>query len=357
MTEKLNKKEYKTFSFEVKKFYEDEKYFHFEGYLSTYGNIDRGGDVVNKGAFTESLKEHQPALFWSHKTDEPLGIFPSITDDKIGLYVHGKMPKKDVLVSGRIIPQMEIGSIKSMSIGFSVYEGGSEMIDGVRHLNKLYLWEGSLVTIPMNDRASVKTKSAMSIQNEIPIADRQAPWNSYEAYERVKEWAGAKDGGLNDKEIQDKFKKAFLWHDEETMEESYSYEFLIADIIGGTLTIIPRAIFSAAASIQSTKYPVYLPLDDINGIIKTLSGYYKKMGLDSPFDDKKAFRVDAFDALDERSMEKLFCTGIKTSRKHAKMLVSFVKSGLARGEAEEQREVVQKENKWDEVLESLKSIK
>ena len=48
-------KELMTVPFEMKAFKEDEEFFYFEGYLSTFGNEDRGGDVVEVGAFDESL--------------------------------------------------------------------------------------------------------------------------------------------------------------------------------------------------------------------------------------------------------------------------------------------------------------
>ena len=111
---------YKTVDFKEQTFKEDEKYFWFEGYLSTFGNIDRGGDVIEKGAFAESLKELIPHLFWMHKSDEPLGVYDSVVEDQNGLYVKGRLPKDDKFVSDRVIPQMKIGSIKSMSIGYSV---------------------------------------------------------------------------------------------------------------------------------------------------------------------------------------------------------------------------------------------
>ena len=57
MEEKMERKVL-TVPFEIKKTNEDEKYFTFSGYASTFGNRDRGGDVVVKGAFIESLKKN-----------------------------------------------------------------------------------------------------------------------------------------------------------------------------------------------------------------------------------------------------------------------------------------------------------
>lgn len=169
MTTKI---EYKTLKFEMKKFEEDEDFFKFEGYLSTWEK-DRGDDVFVKGAFAESLSEHEPSLFWAHKSHEPLGVFDSLKEDAIGLYVHGRMPKADSFVRDRIIPQMKIGSIKSMSVGFSIpdYEKNVDYADGIRFIKKAFLWEGSLVTIPMNAGAVVKEVKKIEIGKDLSERD------------------------------------------------------------------------------------------------------------------------------------------------------------------------------------------
>ena len=157
----LSEKKFMNLPFEIKEFRKDDKYFYFEGYLSTFDNVDRGGDIIQKGAFIESLKEHDPSLFWAHDSSEPLGIFEKVFEDEIGLYVHGKMPLADKFISERIIPQMEIGSIKSMSIGYSIWnkdgDPGAVWDKDIRYIRRVYLWEGSLVTIPMNPKAQLKS--------------------------------------------------------------------------------------------------------------------------------------------------------------------------------------------------------
>jgi len=146
-----------TVPFEIKKTDEDEKYFTFSGYASTFGNRDMGGDVVVKGAFVESLKKITPKLLWQHKTTEPIGIFEEIYEDDKGLFVSGKMPLDDDLVRGRVKPQMKIGSISQMSIGYSIVDKMIETKDDITtwFLTKLDLYEASLVSIPMNPLANI----------------------------------------------------------------------------------------------------------------------------------------------------------------------------------------------------------
>jgi len=136
----------------------DEEYFTFSGYASTFYNEDRGGDIVCKGAFCDSIKNLKaegkmlPILF-SHKTDMPLGTYTHIKEDDRGLLVTGRMPKDDEFVKGRVIPQIKAGSLNSMSIGYNILE---KSYDGrVRNLEKLDVMEISIVTLPMNVEAEI----------------------------------------------------------------------------------------------------------------------------------------------------------------------------------------------------------
>jgi HK97 family phage prohead protease len=148
------KTNHSTFNFEMKASNEDKEFFYFEGYGATFNNVDFGGDAISSGAFAKTLMQSKviPVLY-QHNTREPVGIFTELKEDSHGLFVKGKLPKEDSLVRDRIIPQMKIGSIAKMSIGYMVKD--SEIKSGVRVLKELELFEISLVTFPMNDRANI----------------------------------------------------------------------------------------------------------------------------------------------------------------------------------------------------------
>jgi HK97 family phage prohead protease len=151
--------ERKQLSFEVKQINrEDPNYFTFEGYASTFGNIDLGDDIVAKGAFTESLKENPKVkVLWQHKMDEPIGVPQIMREDEKGLFVVANLPKEDQFVKGRVMPQVKIGSVAEMSIGFFIKDYEMKEIDGrnIRVITKLDLFEFSLVTKAMNPQAQV----------------------------------------------------------------------------------------------------------------------------------------------------------------------------------------------------------
>jgi len=134
-----------------------QEFFTFKGYASTFNNVDLVEDIIEKGAFLDSLSKRKPKLLWQHKMSEPLGVFSDIHEDEKGLFVQGRLPKADSMVSGRVIPQMKAGSIDSMSIGFSTVDAEFLEIDGmnIRRIKKVDLWEISLVTLPANPAAKI----------------------------------------------------------------------------------------------------------------------------------------------------------------------------------------------------------
>ena len=143
-----------TIPFEIKGMDEtDDKFFKFEGLASTFGNVDLVDDIVDKGAFVNSLATRMPKVLWQHDTAEPIGMPEQIMETEQGLFMKAKLPKDDTFVSGRVIPQLKIGSISSMSIGFTVKD--FDVNEGIRHLKEVELFEISLVTFPANTKAEV----------------------------------------------------------------------------------------------------------------------------------------------------------------------------------------------------------
>lgn len=158
-----NKMDYKQFGFEVKALNEDDDYHYFEGYLSTYSNVDRVGEVMDPKCFDESIKQFTPMLLWQHKSTEVVGVFTEVRSDETGLWVKGKMPKSDTLVSGRIFPQMKVGSVRAMSVGFIPEEW--EYRDDIKHHTKVTLVEGSLVAFPANPNAKIYDMKSYNIED------------------------------------------------------------------------------------------------------------------------------------------------------------------------------------------------
>lgn len=129
----------------------------FEGLLSPYGNIDSGADQIVRGAYSNTLKAqgNKRPLLWQHKPDVPIGEL-TLDDRPDGLWCKGQllMALPDAQMAYTCIKNLKMG----LSIGFDAVK--DSMQNGIRILSEIRLYEGSIVTFPMNELAvitSVKT--------------------------------------------------------------------------------------------------------------------------------------------------------------------------------------------------------
>ena len=159
------KKEIKTFSFEIKEFTKDENFFYFEGYASTFGNIDYGNDVIVKGAFIASLAANpEVQLLWQHNMQKPIGASVELREDEKGLFIKGRISIRTTLGKDVAI-LLEDKVIKEMSIGY--FTKVSEMKGEIRYLTELELFEVSVVTKAMNSQALIKSLEGSSEMKDV----------------------------------------------------------------------------------------------------------------------------------------------------------------------------------------------
>jgi hypothetical protein len=116
-----------------------------------------------------------------------------------------------------------------------------------------------------------------SFQN-LPLADRDRPWDGDAADKRVREWADATD------EPDARYRDAHVWYDADNKDEFGAYKLLIADVIDGRLMAIPRAVMAAGNVMQGARGGVKLPKSDIERVKSHLAKYYDKMGDTAPWD-------------------------------------------------------------------------
>lgn len=135
--------------FEVKEIDEShDDYYVVKGYAGIFNGIDSYNDRVMPGAYHETLKKNHDGLpaFVMHNSfgDLPVGLWKTMVEDQKGLSVEGILPKNDEFVRTRLIPQIKVGSINALSIGYKAedykYEGE------VRILTKIALKEISFIT-------------------------------------------------------------------------------------------------------------------------------------------------------------------------------------------------------------------
>ncbi len=132
-----------------------------EGYASYFGEVDRGGDIVAKGAYGGSLaalaaKGGQVKMLWQHDPAQPIGVWDEVREDARGLFVKGRI-LADVEKGREAAALIAAGAIDGLSIGYRTVKATKDD-KGRRLLTELELWEVSLVTFPMLPSARVGSK-------------------------------------------------------------------------------------------------------------------------------------------------------------------------------------------------------
>lgn len=159
----------------------------FQGYGSTFGGYpDSYGDIVVKGAFKETLDKGGRngtgvCMLWQHNTDQPIGVYEEIEENRKGLKVVGQLAM-EVQQGKEAYILMKMGALNGLSIGWDflrdennkIYEDAYEIVETKesrkRYLKRLELWEISPATFPANRRATiVSVKDA--IENAKNIRD------------------------------------------------------------------------------------------------------------------------------------------------------------------------------------------
>lgn len=175
MAKRERKIEHKDFEFEVKEFGE---VGGLTGYLSTFGNVDQGGDIVEAGAFAKTLQERPVnPLLWHHDPSEPAKVIGSFTaaEDAKGLFIDADfLPDPDSQNMRLKAKALKEKGVKlGLSIGYQIIKYAWDKVAGspVRLLKELKLNEGSLTLFPMNEMALVTgVKSDSEVDPALPEA-------------------------------------------------------------------------------------------------------------------------------------------------------------------------------------------
>lgn len=138
----------------------------FTGYGAVFGNVDSYGDMIQKGAFKDTLREakkagRMPKMLLEHGMGFgaldaiPVGAWTSMEEDETGLKVSGELFALDTERGKYIYEGLKSGAIDGLSIGYRVRDAafGTKPDDPRRTLKKIDLHEVSIVTFPANDLA------------------------------------------------------------------------------------------------------------------------------------------------------------------------------------------------------------
>jgi uncharacterized protein len=142
------------------------------GYAATW-DLDQVNDVIEKGAFSRTLKQRGPAaheegrnrikVLWQH--DQPIGIPLEMEEDEKGLFIRARISK--TVLGDEALTLIRDGVVDRMSIGFDIVRREFDEDTGVRRIKEIKLFEFSFVTFPANERAVI-----LDLKQMDDIADR-----------------------------------------------------------------------------------------------------------------------------------------------------------------------------------------
>lgn len=137
----------------------------FSGYASVWGAVDTYREVVERGAFGETLAETKAKgrnlpILWQHRSAEPIGVWDRLEEDDRGLYGEGTLWVDDAPYARLAHRGMKASCITGLSIGYFVREDTFDEVKRLRTLKRLDLREVSVVTDPALEEARVDTIKA-----------------------------------------------------------------------------------------------------------------------------------------------------------------------------------------------------
>jgi HK97 family phage prohead protease len=155
-----------------------------QGYLASYGNIDRGGERIFMGAFAKSIREKVAAgkipLMSKHMAhgggvEDVIGVIKEAEERPKGLWIRAVFAKDTK--SQDIRQKIMDGMVWGLSVGYRMIKWDDEMdrATGRRILNlrELALVEGTVTVNPMNEEAVIM--AAKSIQEELAGSNGEHP--------------------------------------------------------------------------------------------------------------------------------------------------------------------------------------
>jgi uncharacterized protein len=137
--------------------------FVIAGYASLFGVPDLAGDIVERGAFAQSLKQlpaRDIAMLFQHDPARAIGRWTSAHEDSEGLWMQGLVDPghADARAVLRLIQK---GAADGLSIGFRALDAVPRQ-NGGRILKTIDLREVSIVTFPMLPRARLRLRADQS---------------------------------------------------------------------------------------------------------------------------------------------------------------------------------------------------
>jgi HK97 family phage prohead protease len=223
-----------------------QEFGQIECYGAIFGNVDDGGDRINKGAFTRTIQNSKARaknrdnkyilpILWQHDTNELIGGWYELKEDDTGLLCKGEIAL--ATQRGREYYALaKAGMSDQFSIIYDIPSGGAKYDkSGVRDLTELRLFSIDVVTFAMNSDTRLVGVKSMDFEYKSvcgstsgPIGPRDESWDGASAKSWI--WSKALDDEGNVKPAV--AKRYFMRVDgDPKLKGSYGYPFWTHDHI------------------------------------------------------------------------------------------------------------------------------
>lgn len=149
----------------------------FSGYGAVFGNVDAHGDVIQPGAFADSIAERKAQgravpMHLMHRVyggdGLPVGVWTDLSEDSKGLKVTGRISGMNTDAGRLLFERVKDGALGGLSIGYKVRPNGAtygkKAGEPKRSLKALDLKEISLVDDPSNALARVDEMKRLGLK-------------------------------------------------------------------------------------------------------------------------------------------------------------------------------------------------
>jgi HK97 family phage prohead protease len=120
------------------------------GYFAVFGNTDLDNDVIERGAFSKSIKERGPEgkqlikYLLDHDKTKAIGKLTKLSEDDKGLYFEAKIGTH--ALGNDFIEMLKSEIINQASIGFKTVKEQYDQVMKANRIKEVMLFEGSSVT-------------------------------------------------------------------------------------------------------------------------------------------------------------------------------------------------------------------
>jgi len=116
-----------------------------EGYFASFDTIDSDNDVFVKGAFAKSISENGPKgtgrIKHLYNHWDTVGVLQELVEDNNGLRYVSRIGTHSL--GEDVLKMVNDGIITEHSVGFELLPDKVEVVNGVRYIKEVKLWEGS----------------------------------------------------------------------------------------------------------------------------------------------------------------------------------------------------------------------